>query len=411
MDCPALPLVGEHFADSKDAFYFHRLVPDAPIPTSLSILGTEEAEVFLLRHPGHFTSLNIVCREDERGFAKILPYIGSRLTYLDIRCQGSLCLTFLEFLPCLEHVRISANQVYGLPGNSVEYPVLHTLRSMHLVTAQECVLPPQFSRVFPNVTDLRVWAHSITWGQAQGGDSDERVLPLGLERLSMRAERPLSPPVVSEIGACRGLQTLELCHSYFSEPFSDTPLPIPSRVRKISLRGSTGHCIRQFHYYAMGPSYPHLEYLDLSSNVSMTPADLCRFLDRDMPELKVLDVRGCQFLGGTSYSLWDDTDIPPLDAVDILLISDIPPLPWVQKMQNLQQVYIQPPEQDDGIGLYTLVTKTMVTEKQPEPQSAPSMLVRVPETRFHPYLIFHIHPEISFSAQSLVAFAAYLDTV
>jgi hypothetical protein len=106
--------------------------------------------------------------------------------------------------------------------------------------------------------------------------------------------------------------------------------------------------------------------------------------------------------------LWDDVDIPPLDDVDILLISDIPPLSWVQKMQNLQQIYIQPPEQE--IGLYTLVTTTMVTEnKESERQSAPSMLVRVPETRFHPYLVFHIHPDISFSAQSLVEFAAYLD--
>lgn len=394
-----LHLIATQLDDPRDVLILRSLSEDlyrtVDIPKSLFILGTEEAELFLQRHPDHVEELTVVCREDDRGFSKVLPCIGKNLRSLDIRYQGELSIAFLEFLPRLEHLSVSARTLTTFPSLPKppwgEHFLLQTLR---IITTDDIVLPRDFASMYPMLQHLYIQCRNLGCGR-------DCSLPRSIRHLSVRAS-----VIGSNVwdSALHGLEQLETCTidggCLYGVPRALAECPRLQRLTMChgALDGTRGGhmAIVDTGLYMLGGT----RYLNLSGNRNLCATDLVDIAH--LQDLECLDVRGCN-LSRQRYALLES------DSLTTLHISSLPPLPWVIHFQNLEDVYIHPP--DSTPRLQSMVTK-MIHQKRDEDDSNYSdfRTISIPETRDHANFRLHIHPSIQFDLQSIVLLAKYMDS-
>ena len=384
--CPRDAMVFRSLCDT-----FYRQVE---VPKRLCILGTERAELFLSRNPGHIEDLTILCDDDVCGFHKVLPYIGSSLKRLDIRYRGTISLAFLEFLPRLEDLSVSAKGVSQFPCfPKAPWGTHFHLKRIKIIATDHIVLPAEFAAMYPHLESFDATCYSLGCG------SDSRF-PLGLKRLAVCANSIGSNVWVHGMADLRRLETFCVEGArvgHIPPALGNCPDLKTVVMRDLALSDTAGpdlHLLR------------HVEHLDLSDNETILTQDIEAI--EVMDDLEVLDLRGCflfdmDITGGRSHH--DQRDGAGSASLATLHLSTLPPRPWLSRFQNLERLYIHPSE---AIRCPKQCIRAALDPPRPvDDEHEAFRTVYVPESDLGSGFTLHVHRQLAFSADDLGLFAQY----
>jgi hypothetical protein len=385
-------LIANQFTCPRDVMVFRSLCDtfyhQVDVPKRLHVLGNENAEFYLCRVPGVVEDLTVISEDEWCGFHKVLPYIGASLKRLDIRYRGTVSLSFLELLPNLEHLTVTAKGVPHFPGAlSGKHSKLRTIR---MVTTDHIVLPGEFATVYPNLETLDIACYSL-------GCSASCRLPQSLRNLSVCANSIGSNLWVHALQNLRNLESFHIEGSRFGhvpEVLGECPALKSVTLRDLALEDVADP---DLHYLR------HVETLDLSGNPTITSQDLDGI--EAMESLETLDLRGC---------LLFDSYINPQAggwgsaSIQTLHLSQIPPITWLSRFQNLEHVYVHPEDPPKNI-------KKIVREATcpPDDREEHSNMreIYVPESSYGGGFIIHLHADLSLNVDDVALFSQYFSTI
>ena len=389
-------LIANKLECPRDAMVFRSLSQEiheqVEVPKKLYILGTDGAEIFLSRRPGHVEDLTVVCPYPrDCGFHKILPFIGGSLTRLDIRCQGEISLSILEFLPRLEHLTVAAKRITNFPclpkAPWGEHFMLKTLR---LVVTDHIVLPSQLGSMYPLLERVEIACYSLGCGV-------ECRFPPGLRHLSINANSFGSNLWVFAMQDLRNLETF--CAEGARVGCIPHALQHSDVLKTVRMRDWALVHTANLDLHILR----HVEVLDLGGNDGLTLADIEGI--EFMPNLDSLDLRGC--------TLFDDTESDTEDEIGggsssltTLHLSIMPPRTWLWKFQNLKDVYIHPPGPCRGAEV--LLRKANGTDAEKGHQEE-FRTIHIPDSRGGPSFKLHLHVGIRLGIDDVLILTDYID--